>query len=132
MCLAKCLEGDYSISVNRLQKAEAESALAHDRTRDLEARLEISKDLEKTLVQQNTRLTSEGESIRERIQIAEARLTDIQNEAMALSAQEARLVLERDMLLDKLKAADAQITDAKQEEESYRQRLSITLLTFKY
>ncbi|OJA14711.1 hypothetical protein AZE42_04371 [Rhizopogon vesiculosus] len=106
----------------RLQKAETEAALAHDRTHVLEVRLEASNDLEKTLVQQNTRLTSEGESIREKVQIAEARLTDIQNEGMALSAQSARLALERDMLLDKLKVADAQIKNAKQEEESYRER----------
>ncbi|OAX35671.1 hypothetical protein K503DRAFT_802634 [Rhizopogon vinicolor AM-OR11-026] len=106
----------------RLQKAETEAALAHDRTHVLEVRLEASNDLEKTLVQQNTRLTSEGESIREKVQIAEARLTDIQNEGMTLSAQSAGLALERDMLLDKLKVADAQIRDAKQEEESYRER----------
>jgi chromosome segregation ATPase len=116
-------EGAYLISINRLQKAEAESALAHDRTHDLQARLDVSKDLEKTLVQQNARLTSESESIRERIQIADARLTDIQNEGMALSAQSARLVLERDMLLDKFKAADVQIAHTKQEEENCRERL---------
>lgn len=116
------MEGIYLISINRSQKAEAESALAEDKAHGLESRLEVSKDLEKTLVQQNARLTSEGESIRERIQSAEARMTDIQNEGMALSAQNARLVLERDMLLDKLKAADAQICDAKQEEESFRER----------
>ncbi|KAJ8584629.1 hypothetical protein M405DRAFT_845051 [Rhizopogon salebrosus TDB-379] len=106
----------------RLQKAETESALAHDRMHDLEARIEVSKDLEKKLIQQNTRLTSEADSIRERIQTADARLTDIQKEAMALSAQSARLVLERDVLLDKLETAGVQIADAKQEEESCRER----------
>jgi chromosome segregation ATPase len=89
---------------------------------DLEARIEVSKDLEKKLTQQNTRLTSEADSIRERIQTADARLTDIQKEAMALSAQSARLVLERDVLLDKLETAGVQIADAKQEEERCRER----------
>jgi chromosome segregation ATPase len=120
--LPNFVEGVYLISINRSQKAEAESALAEDRANGLESRLEVSKDLEKTLIQQNARLTSECESIRERIQSAEARMTDIQHEGMALSAQSARLVLERDMLLDKLKTADTQICEAKKEEESFRER----------
>jgi hypothetical protein len=114
-------EAPYIISTHRLQKTETESALAHHRTHDLEACLEVLKDLEKTLAQQNAHLTSEGESIRERIHITEVRLTDIQNEGMALT-QSARLVLEQDMLLDKLKATDVQIADVKQEEENCREK----------
>jgi hypothetical protein len=106
----------------RLQKVEAELVHAHDRSQDLESRLEVSKDLETTLVQQNARLTSEGESIRERLQIAEAGLADIQSLERELSTQNARLVSERDTLLDKLKTANAQLADAKRDEESYRER----------
>jgi hypothetical protein len=84
--------------------------------------LEVSKDLEITLVQRNARLTSEGESIRERLQIAEAGLADIRNLERELSTQNARLVSERDTLLDKLNAAHAQLADAKRDEESYRER----------
>ncbi|KAG0704574.1 hypothetical protein DFH29DRAFT_1037353 [Suillus ampliporus] len=106
----------------RLQKAEAESMQAHNRAHDLEARLEVSKDLEKTLVQQNARLTSEGESTKERLQISEAQLKDTRNLERESSGQSARLVSERYTLLDKLKAADTQLADAKREEESYRER----------
>ncbi|KAG1738527.1 hypothetical protein EDB19DRAFT_1909276 [Suillus lakei] len=115
----------------RLQKAEAELVHAHNRSHDLESRLEVSKDLEKTLVQQNARLTSEGESIRERLQMTEAGLADIRNLERELSTQSARLVSERDTLLDKLKIAYAQVADAKQEEESYRERFAETRTSLK-
>jgi len=106
----------------RLQKADAELVHAHTRSQDLESRLEVSKDLEKTLVQQNARLTSESETIRERLQAAEAGLADIRNLEREQSVQSARLVSERDTLLDKLKTVHAQLADAKREEESYRER----------
>lgn len=106
----------------RLQKAETELVHAHNRSQDLESRLEASKDIEKTLVQQNARLTSEGESIRERLQIAEVGQADIRNLEREVSARSARLVSERDTLLDKLQIAHGQLADAKREEESYRER----------
>jgi chromosome segregation ATPase len=89
-----------------VRKAEAESALAHDRAHDLEARIEVSKDLEKELTRQNDRLAWEGDFIREKVEGADARVTDTQRELMALSAENARLVLERDTLLEKLKTAE--------------------------
>ncbi|KAG1895187.1 uncharacterized protein F5891DRAFT_1194384 [Suillus fuscotomentosus] len=106
----------------RLQKAETELVHAHNRSQDLESRLEASNDIEKTLVQQNARLTSEGESIRERLQIAEAGQADIRNLEREVSARSARLVSERDTLLDKLQIAHGQLADANREEESYRER----------
>lgn len=122
--LMKDLEG-------RLQGVEAELAHAHNRSQDLESRLEVSKDLEITLVQRNARLTSEGESIRERLQIAEAGLADIRNLERELSTQNARLVSERDTLLDKLKTAHAQLADAKRDEESNRERFAETRTSLK-
>ncbi|KAG2067347.1 hypothetical protein BDR04DRAFT_870000 [Suillus decipiens] len=115
----------------RLQKAEAELAQAHNGSQDLESRLELSKDLEKNLVQQNARLTSEGESIKERLQIAEAGLADIRNLEREVSAQSARLVSERDTLLDRLRTAHAQLADAKREEDSYRERFAETRMSLK-
>jgi uncharacterized protein YhaN len=84
--------------------------------------LGVSKDLETALIQQNARLTSEGESIREQLQVAEAGLADIRNREKELLAQNARLVSERDTLLDKLNTAHAQLAEAKRDEESYRER----------
>ncbi|KAG1816519.1 uncharacterized protein BJ212DRAFT_1480954 [Suillus subaureus] len=115
----------------RLQKAEAELVHAHNRSQDLESRLEVSKDLEKTLVQQNARLTSESESIGERLQIAEVGLVDIRNTERELSAQSARLVSERDTLLDKLETSHAQLADAKREMESYHERFAETRTSLK-
>lgn len=115
----------------RLQKAETELVHAHNRSQDLESRLEASNDIEKTLVQQNARLTSEGESIRERLQIAEAGQADIRNLEREVSARSARLVSERDTLLDKLQIAHGQLADANREEESYRERFAETRTSLK-
>ncbi|KAG1846688.1 hypothetical protein C8R48DRAFT_732822 [Suillus tomentosus] len=115
----------------RLQKAETELVHAHNRSQDLESRLEASKDIEKALVQQNAHLTSEGESIRERLQIAEAGQADIRNLEREVSARSARLVSERDTLLDKLQIAHGQLADAKREEESYRERFAETRTSLK-
>ncbi|KAG1788437.1 uncharacterized protein HD556DRAFT_1403523 [Suillus plorans] len=115
----------------RLQKAETELVHAHNRSQDLESRLEASKDIEKALVQQNARLTSEGESIRERLQLSEAGQADIRNLERELSARSARLVSERDTLLDKLQIAHGQLADAKREEESYRERFAETRTSLK-
>ncbi|KAG1747479.1 hypothetical protein EDB19DRAFT_1949495 [Suillus lakei] len=103
----------------RLQKAEAELVHARNRSHDLESCLEVSKDLEKALARQDVRLTSEGESIRERLRMAEVGLADIRNLVSESSGQSVRLASERDTLLRKLETAYTQLADAKQEEESY-------------
>ncbi|KAG1888087.1 hypothetical protein F4604DRAFT_1915992 [Suillus subluteus] len=89
--------------------------------KDLEGQLQNAK-----AVQQD--LTSEGESIRERLQMTEVELADIRNLEMESSGQSVRLMSECDTLLDKLKTACTQLADVKRKEDSY---VKETLTSFK-
>ncbi|KAG1742045.1 hypothetical protein EDB19DRAFT_1907809 [Suillus lakei] len=100
--------------VDEIFKADAGVVHPHNRSHDLEVHL-----------------SSEGESIQERLQIAEVKLADIQNLEREASGQNAVLVSEWDTLLDKLKMAHAQVAHTKRGEESYRERFAETQMSLK-